>query len=362
MCTGAASKTAMQLLGEGKSELALFTLLGLDGPRQAMFRRLLHDEHGLTFRSALETLSPNAEGHYLLYRFSDPTYLCSRAMVRAVGQDRRCFAGRVLDVGGGAGHLTRTLCDLAGIGAEVVLADVAFWKLWLANRFLAPSCRPVCCNANEPLPFAPDSFSLAFCSDAFHYVWSRRLLASELVRLAGSRGVVLLTHLHNLLCENESAGMPLAPTDYRNLFEGIDVRLFKESDVFADFLEGRPVNLSTHCPEVDLNREPALILLATRLAGFLDHQAGLSGAEKPRACLSVNPLYQLEQEGDAQVLRLRFPSPEYEAEYAVCKRYLPDRVLWSEATQCRLRAGVLDGELLELVERNVLLDLPRRYA
>ena len=72
--------------------------------------------------------------------------------------------------------------------------------------------------SEEPLPFARRSFSLVFCSDAFHYVWSRRLLADEMVRLRGAGGTVALAHLHNSLCENHSAGMPLAPQEYRALF------------------------------------------------------------------------------------------------------------------------------------------------
>src|SRR5262245_66046 len=256
----------MGLLGRGEKERALFSLLGLDEAARDRFARLQQAEGPATFREALEVLSPDAEGAYLLYRFSDPTFLCGQAVLEAVGQDRRCFARRVLDLGGGTGHLTRALCRLAGPG-EGILADVSFWKAWLAKRFVAPRCQPVCCDANEPLPFARDVFSLVLCSDAFHYVWSRRLLASEMLRLVGDCGVVVLTHLHNLLCENESAGMPLAPVDYRNLFEAGEVRLFKESDVLQGLLEHRPTDLSPRFSDEELNREPALILLATPLEG-----------------------------------------------------------------------------------------------
>jgi SAM-dependent methyltransferase len=286
--------------------------------------------------------------------------VCSQAVLEAVGQDRRCFARRVLDVGGGAGHLTRSLGQLAGPGTEVVLADVALWKVWLAKRFVAPACQPVCCDANAPLPFAGGAFSLAVCSDAFHYVWSRRLLAAELVRAVGPDGIVLLTHLHNLLCENVSAGMPLAPGDYRNLFERVGTRLFKESDVFAAVLDHRPVDLSPEYADEDLSGEPALILLATRLMGFFRRYE-----RPPPGCAAVgrpgmNPLYAVEEDG--RVLKLRFPSPAYEAEFAACKRYLPDRVAWGEDRQARLRAGVLDGELTALARRRVLLDLPAAYC
>src|SRR5918994_5898657 len=102
-------------------------------------------------------------------------------LLQAIAQQPWTVAGRSLDLCGGAGHLTRVLTGLqsgAGlvrlkpnstwsppsggpqIGAPVpgtVLADLFFWKLWLAGRFTSPACAPVCCDANHPLPFAPNA-------------------------------------------------------------------------------------------------------------------------------------------------------------------------------------------------------------
>ena len=61
-------------------------------------------------------------------------------------------------------------------------ADVYFWKLWLAKRFTSPGCDPVCCDANSPLPFARDTFSMVVLADAFPYIWHKRLLAEEMMR------------------------------------------------------------------------------------------------------------------------------------------------------------------------------------
>src|SRR5688572_9396353 len=156
-------------------------------------------------------------------------------------QDRRTRVGRVLDVAGGTGHLTRDMCAYA---EEVILADLSFAKLWLARRFIAPSCQTVCCDAGEPLPFAPSAFSLVVCSDAFHYVWRRRLLAGEMIRLLAEDGTIVLLHLHNLSAENVSAGMPLSPAAYRELFAGLETRIFKESSAFASLLTQQALDLS----------------------------------------------------------------------------------------------------------------------
>ncbi len=40
----------------------------------------------------------------------------------------------------------------------------------------------------------------------------------------------------------------------------------------------------------------------------------------------MNPLYEASREGDRVRLRLRFPSPDYEAEYGACRQYLPEEV------------------------------------
>jgi uncharacterized protein YbaR (Trm112 family) len=214
--TGSEAEKTMDFLEKGEKEQALYTLLGVDVERQQKFKDLQLDKQTITFRKALEILCTDAEGFYLFYRFSDPTFLSSQAVLRAVGQNPHCFNRYVLDLCGGTGHFTRSLCSFAD-AEKVILADISFWKIWLAKQFIAPDCHPVCCNANEPLPFAKTMFSLVFCSDAYHYIWSKRLLAGEMLRLIGNDGVAVISHLHNSLCENPSAGMPLTPAAYKNL-------------------------------------------------------------------------------------------------------------------------------------------------
>src|SRR5262245_3755838 len=79
------TRAAMHALEAGRREEALFTLLGLDEPRGAAFRALLARGDAMTYRDAIEILSPDAEGTYFVYRFSDPTYLLAQAVVQALG-------------------------------------------------------------------------------------------------------------------------------------------------------------------------------------------------------------------------------------------------------------------------------------
>ena len=144
--------------------------------------------------------------------------------------------GRAIDVCGGLGHLTRSLLDLSS--PAPVLADLSFAKLWLARRFTAPGCEPVCCDGNAPLPFAKDAFGLVVCSDAFHYIWTKRLLAAETMRVAAGRGAVVVTHAHNAHVWSPSAGMPLPPEAYRELFDEMAPRLFAESVLLNEIVAG----------------------------------------------------------------------------------------------------------------------------
>ncbi|MBI3853889.1 MAG: class I SAM-dependent methyltransferase [Verrucomicrobia bacterium] len=357
--TGQTARAALGLLDVGKADEALFTLLGLEGRRREQFEALRRDTRSFTCQQALEILSPNPEGNYFLYRFSDPTFLVSESLLYALSQDTRCTEGRMLDLCGGAGHLTRTLCNLAPDG-EVWLADLEFWKLWLAKQFVAPECRAICCDAALPLPFARRSFSLIVCADALHYVWPRRLAAGEMTRLVGREGAIVVTALHNALCENASAGSPLEPADWRGLFEEIPARLFAESAVLNAILADRPIALSLDHADAELATEPTLIAIASELEGlFRDYQ--LPGDYPFVRRPVLNPLYRRADNGSANSWTLQFPSPEYAEEFAACRRYLPERLTLTESQVKGLNGSGVGEELRELARRRVVLDLPENY-
>jgi SAM-dependent methyltransferase len=337
----------------------LFILLGLDGVRADKFRALFARERP-TYREAMAILSPDAEGTYFVYRFSDPTYVMVEALLRALGQQPWIVARRVLDLCGGTGHVTRLLTGLRPAADPVILADVYFWKLWLARRYTAPESAPVCCDANNPLPFPRETFSLVMLLDAFPYIWQRRLLAEEMMRLTGPEGAVVLPHLHSALGENFAAGMPLTPAGYLNLFAQLQPRLFSDTRLFADAVEHRRVDLTRAASPADLGTEPTLTLIASRRADLFRKY------EVPEALdvqdeLKINPLYRVDRRGDSSVLTLAFPTPEYEEEFGACKQYLPATV-----TVDADLTGVIDRSRLgavyeDLRRRRVLIDMPDNY-
>ncbi len=353
-----ATRTAMHQLDAGRGDEALTALLGLDGERAAAFRELA-GRGDSTYREAIAVLSPDAEGAYFVYRLSDPTFLLARALVRALGSHPR-LGRRTLDLCGGSGHLTRVLSAFS-LPGESVLADVFFWKLWLAKCFMAPDCEPVCCDANSPLPFARGSFSMAVLSDAFPYIWHKRLLADEMMRAVGPDGVVVMNHLHNALGENVSAGMPLTPEAYRDLFSPLAPRLFKDSELLDQVVGHGMLDLRNQISPDTVGSEPSMTLVASRGDDLFRAYELKALPPLPPGSLILNPLYRVEVREGRSVLTLTFPTLEYEEEFGACKRYLPATVTVAADLGRPFNAATLGAELGNLLARSVVIDAPPRY-
>src|SRR5687767_3700514 len=85
--TGREAERALELIGRSENARALSLLLGLGEENTEVVRA---ETAGATFRDMLERLDGRAESRYLLYRFSDPTFLTSEAVLLALGSDARC--------------------------------------------------------------------------------------------------------------------------------------------------------------------------------------------------------------------------------------------------------------------------------
>jgi SAM-dependent methyltransferase len=354
-----AASAAREEIEAGRPDRAARRMFALDDAAQAARFDEVAAAPTATFRDLAGALGPAFEGGYFLYRFSDPTYVVADAVSRAVASTVLRGAGRAIDVCGGSGHLTRSLLDRSS--AAPVLADLYFAKLWLARRFTAPGCEPVCCDGNAPLPFVNGAFSFVVCSDAFHYIWTKRLLAAEMMRLTAADGALVVTHAHNAHQWNPSAGMPLPPDAYRELFDEMAPRVFAEATLLNEIVAGGPLDLSRRHPPEAVDADLAVTIVASRRDAVFRAYA-LEMPETARGEFRVNPLYDVERDGGGTRLRLRFPSTDYEEEYGAARLYLPDEVPVDEAILARLPADTLPPGLTELARRRVLLDLPKQWS
>ena len=242
-----------------------------------------------------------------------------------------------------------------------MLADVHFWKLWLAARITAPECAPVCCDANNPLPFPDGLFSTVLLSDAFPYIWHKRMLAGEMVRTAVPDGVVLLPHLHSAQGENFNAGDTLTPAAYGDLFAKLEPRLFDDGTLFEEMLASRAVDLARAVEPAALAGAPSITLVACRRADLF-RRYEVPDRLDVTGVLAVNPLYRAEPSGGRTRLTLAFPTPEYEAEFGAVQRYLPSTVTIPSDPRRPLAPADFGANYTELRRRRVLLDTPRHYC
>jgi hypothetical protein len=346
-------------------------MFGLDDDAQAEAFDAVASSSTATYRDTVEALGPNFEGGYFLYRFSDPTYIVAQAVARAVGQTVLGGRHRAIDICGGSGHVTRTLLDLSDL--PPVLADLYFAKVWLARRFTAPGCEPVCCDGNAPMPFARGAFRFAMCTDAFMYIWTKRQFVGEMERLVDtggrqsqsqsqsqSDGAVLIGHTHNERTWSPSHGQPLTPEGYADLFETFAPRVFGEGGLFADVVAGGPLDLTRRDDQQTLDNSPALTIIASAHPGVFARHA-LTQPAATAGELRINPLYTLKPEGDSIRLRLEFPNDEYADEYGACREYLPETLTLERGVVEALAAGRVPADGGELLRRKVIVDLPKRY-
>ena len=225
----------------------------------------------------------------------------------------------------------------------------------------APAADAVCCNADAPLPFVRDLFAMVVLMDAFPYIWHKRLCADELSRVARPDGVVLLPHLHSSLGENASAGDPLSPAAYHELFAAHRPRLFSDRRLFDSLVDDDVVDLASDLSPDALDDEPSLTLVASRDDSlFRRHEA--PDPPQPAEGVIVNPLYTMVARNGRSVLTLQFPTPEYAEEFEDCRRYLPTEVTIDADLTSRLDPTLIGPRYDDLRRRRILIDAPPRYC
>lgn len=253
-----------------------------------------------TMREAMALLGLGRVGDYFAHRWSDPSYLAALALLQAHWPGGR----PVVELACGAGHLLRELAD-RGVD-DLVGVDVAFCKLWLAQRFVCPQARYVCADAGHLPPLGVTTPAYVLCVDALYFLPDKPAVVAALQQLAGPDGSVVIGHAHTP-AEMHSAGEPRTPDEYRQLL-GTD--LVYDDDALIDaFLAGQPPRRGA------TGQARAVALVAGNPMGpGPDVRIPVAGHR-----LRLNPLY------DAAGVR-HWPSDRWAQEYQRAAEYLPARV------------------------------------
>lgn len=336
----ALADAALAALDAGNAEHALMLLLGdqdnwarTPPPSEADRAALVREAGALSFRAAMDRLAFGAVGTYFAHRWSDPTFLSGLALAEAHWNAPAC----VFELACGAGHYLR---EFARVAPAVAGADIVFAKLWLARRYLAPASRLVCFDAAVAWPLASGFADLVFCHDAFYFLPEKPHVATEMLRVAGPAGRVLVGHAHNALVDNLSAGEPLPPAGYAALF-GTPL-LYDDRELTQALIEGRAPVPGT----VAMIADAPAVALATGSAAPRPVSGGLA-VPSAGTMLRRNPLYA----GPA----VEWPSERYRCEYGPLATY----PLQADAPEWAV-AGA-DAATDYLARRRVLLDLPQQW-
>ncbi|MGB3723979.1 MAG: methyltransferase domain-containing protein [Pacificimonas sp.] len=296
-------------------------------PPHGELRTLIAEIDGLSLREAMARLGFGRVGDYFAYRWSDPTYLASLALLEAHWNAPES----AFELACGVGHYLR---DLTRRGVACLGADVVFAKCWLARRFVAPHADYVVFDASSPWPLADERFDLVMCHDAFYFLPDQEQVAANLRDHAATDGGLAISHLHNLDWHREPLGPARTAAFWRGLFP--DAQVYDEKELRQALWHQRAPRQCAWA--VDAGVEAWSLFEGDIAAQPVTHGIAMPPED---AALRRNPLLG-ETSGD-----VRWPSPDYEREYA-------DGCLWAR-TDADLPPGA------DPVRTRRIVDLPERW-
>jgi SAM-dependent methyltransferase/uncharacterized protein YbaR (Trm112 family) len=295
---------------------------------------------------------------YYIYRFGQPRHLVALSFMGIILQPTR----PLLDLACGGGHLTYRLVQRAQ-GQPVIGVDTSFFELYIAKHWIAPEAAYVCCAADTGLPFSDGAFSVAFCTDAFHYFVNKTICFRELERITHDDGLIMLVGLHNACVRRPPGVLPLPPDGYRTLAANLPHRLVADKVVLQRYLQRQGPALARSADTGDLTEAPRLSLVAARRPEVFQDDGPFEEWPHAGGHLGVNPLF-VDQGRDRRgnmCLQRRFPSARYEEEHAESKDYLPETVEVPLDMLADLERGKRTPEMEKLIEQCVVLGIPDRY-
>lgn len=332
---------------------------------QRQCQRLVNSPDAPLAEAAQHLRRPKVFADYLTHRYANPSFLASVGPILLLGDLAGASgAPTVLDLGCGAGHAT-FLMRLLFPELAVVSADQDFVNLYLTRRYMAPDGLQLCIDGQVPLPLPDHTFNAVYCQDAFHYMAAKKPAVAELKRVAHPGALWLFPHLHNRLCPNMVAGIPMSPSGYLACFDLPEGRMFAESDLLRGLVDDRTVDFET-VPSADaLDRAPNLTFIRGLKSSWrkvTDFPAAL--ARRPER-LTINPIYQRTSASDGVRLRLTWPNPVIQKECAEAETVLPTEIRipadqWARIERHQITAGESWSD--DLIARFVLVALPPNYS
>lgn len=267
----------------------------------------------------------------------------------------------VLDLACGYGpfahYLTRRRRPLPVIGM-----DFNFYLVWGQKHWIAPDAAFVCADANNTLPFADDTLSSIFCSDAFMYLHSKPAALAEFRRCAPDKPVILSRVGNKTASPKEMWGDSYTAEGYVDVFGSKESRVFSDYALVRHYLARRnPLQSEpTDIRELHWDKWLHFVLnyrslhgVAVDSTGEWPHQVGT---------LTMNPLYERQALPSHKYrLSFTFPTMWFAYQNGDMYAYHADQIECTADVVERARSGHFDSEIQSLIDRFVLIGLPERY-
>jgi len=298
---------------------------------------------------------------YLYYKFGQPRHLVGLSLCQIATDS----SGLVLDLGCGAGHVTRSI-QARCAGQTVVGIDALLGLLLCAKRLIAPDGEYICCSAEHPLPFRDDSFSQIFSFDALHYVQGKRLCIAELKRLGNADALFCIGSVRNSLVQHAYTRQPqyVSPSLLSDLFGDVPHEIVSDESILACYLEKRGPALGSPSNLDKVSKAELMTLVASRRPDVMRAHPTFETWPHANGTLGINPLYVVCQENQEVLLGREFPSDQYEGENQACKSYMPESARLSHSLYAQLSdhsASLETPGVEDLTDTFVVVGMPVGY-
>ncbi len=303
--------------------------------------------------------------HYFRYRFSSETLWTLYSFIPLLKRKN----ARILDMSCGVGYASFLISSFTN-PSQLFSLDRSFSCLYLLKKYFAKNAECICLDGNYPLPFKDEIFSSVLMMDALHYIDARAMLAKEFERVTTSKGMLLLSHVHNSLVQqpHDYPGTPMNPDTWKKLFHNNYVKAFSEEELTVEFLSNDRVDLSNEHSQTDLDSSKAICLISTNdVSLFTIYENVQQHYLQIKDHLIINPAYQKEDDKN-NILTKTLPD-YFKKEYPLSPKYLPEKITFDEQLEETLaqlaRKLPVNQEDLETVEELmksfVIINAPENY-
>ncbi len=292
---------------------------------------------------------------YYRNRFALPRALAALAILRTIPASTKPF----LDLACGLGPFGHYLTQRHN-ATRVIGLDFNFYLAWGQKHLIAPQGTFICADGNRTLPFKDGALSGALCSDAFVYFHDKGKVLGELERCAPAKPLVL-TRVSNRTAFPKD-GEALSASEYVDLVPPGKARAFSEYALVRHYLSRRnPLAVEATDPtELYWDKWLTFVVNGDKLEGIpidaLDEWPHATGE------LTFNPLFEQTRRPDGTLLcRFEFPTTWFAYQNGDMYGYHGHNTTCSADVEVRARADRSNAEVRQLIDRFILIGLPKRY-